>query len=96
MILVFGSINVDLVMPVSSLPKPGETVLAEEYQQMPGGKGANQAYAARRAGAETVFVGSVGADSHAELALSLLKEKGGLIFHWLKCRIAQPVVQSFW
>ena len=58
MILVFGSINVDLVMPVSSLPKPGETGLTEEIQQMPGGKGANQAYAARRAGAETMFVGS--------------------------------------
>ena len=73
MILVFGSVNVDLVMSVSSLPKPGETVLTEECRQMPGGKGANQAFAAHRAGAETVFVGSVGADGHAELALSLLK-----------------------
>jgi len=75
MILVFGSVNVDLVMSVFSFPKPGETVLAEEVRQMPGGKGANQALAAQRAGAETVFVGSVGPDVYAELALSSLKEQ---------------------
>jgi ribokinase len=76
MILIFGSVNVDLLMSVSSLPKPGETVLTKEIRQTPGGKGANQAFAAQRAGAKTVFVGSVGADGHAELALSLLKEQG--------------------
>src|SRR5262245_29820917 len=51
MILVFGSINVDLVVPVERLPHPGETVLGGDYAVVPGGKGANQALAARRAGA---------------------------------------------
>jgi len=74
-ILVFGSINVDLMMPVSSLPRPGETVLTEEIRQIPGGKGANQAMAAQRAGVNTRFAGSVGQDSHADTALSLLKEQ---------------------
>ena len=52
MIVVFGSINVDLVVPVPHLPGPGETVLGGDYALLPGGKGANQALAARRAGAE--------------------------------------------
>ena len=46
MILVFGSINADLIVPVSWLPQPGETVLGGEYALLPGGKGANQALAA--------------------------------------------------
>ena len=54
MILVFGSINVDLIVPVPRLPEPGETVLGGDYQLSPGGKGANQALAARRAGADVV------------------------------------------
>jgi len=73
MILVFGSINIDLLMSVSSLPVAGETVLTHEFQQSPGGKGANQAIASQRAGTETRFVGSVGADSYADKALSLLR-----------------------
>ena len=76
MILVFGSVNVDLVVPVSVLPKPGETVLTEALQYMPGGKGGNQAIAARRSGASTTFVGSVGSDVYAELALSVLQQNG--------------------
>ena len=74
-ILVFGSINVDLMMPVSSLPRAGETVLTEKIRKIPGGKGANQAMAAQRAGVKTRFAGSVGQDSHADTALSLLKEQ---------------------
>jgi ribokinase len=50
MIVVFGSINVDLIVPVARLPRPGETVLGGDYALLPGGKGANQALAARRAG----------------------------------------------
>jgi sugar/nucleoside kinase (ribokinase family) len=49
MITVFGSINVDLVTRVRSLPRPGETVLAQDYATLMGGKGANQAVAAARA-----------------------------------------------
>ena len=51
MITVFGSINVDLVSRVERVARPGETVRGSEYQLIPGGKGANQALAARRAGA---------------------------------------------
>lgn len=76
MIIVFGSANVDLVMTLPSLPSPGETVLTESYQAVPGGKGANQALAARRAGAETIFAGAVGDDAYAHLALSLLRSEG--------------------
>ena len=74
MIVVFGSINVDLVVPVKELPKPGETVLGPGYRVVPGGKGANQALAARRAGAEVHMVGAVGGDGFAEAALVSLRE----------------------
>ena len=76
MIIVFGSANVDLVMALPSLPAPGETVLTEGYQAVPGGKGANQALAACRAGSDTTFVGAVGDDAYSELALSLLSSEG--------------------
>ena len=76
MILVFGSINVDLIVPVPHLPGPGETVLGGDYALLPGGKGGNQALAARRAGAEVVLVGAVGAESFAGIALDLLRREG--------------------
>ena len=76
MILVFGSINVDLIVPVPHLPGPGETVLGGDYALLPGGKGGNQALAARRAGAEVVLVGAVGAEPFAGIALDLLRREG--------------------
>jgi len=76
MILTFGSINADLTVPVPRLPQPGETVLGGSYELLPGGKGANQALAARRAGAEVVLVGAVGRDSFAAIALDPLRRKG--------------------
>ena len=75
MITVFGSINVDLVLQVEGLPLPGETILCPDYSIIPGGKGANQALAARRAGAEVRMIGCVGRDDFAERALSLLREE---------------------
>jgi ribokinase len=76
MIVVFGSLNVDLVTVVERLPGAGETVLGPGYALHPGGKGANQALAARRAGAEVALVGAVGRDGFAEIALSLLAADG--------------------
>lgn len=76
MIVVFGSVNVDFVTRVARLPRPGETVLGSTYEVFPGGKGANQALAARRAGAEVAFVGAVGDDAFAEPALRLLAQDG--------------------
>ena len=76
MIVVFGSINVDLVTRVAKIPAPGETVLGPSYDVIAGGKGANQALAARRAGAAVALVGAVGADGFAETALALLRADG--------------------
>ena len=76
MILVFGSINVDLVVPVQRLPLPGETMLGGDYALLPGGKGANQAMAARRAGADVAMVGAVGHDAFAAVALDPLTRAG--------------------
>lgn len=76
MIVVFGSLNVDMVMAVPSLPRPGETVLAPSYQLVAGGKGANQALAAARAGAAVKFYGKIGGDDFAAIALGALGEAG--------------------
>lgn len=76
MIVVFGSINIDLVTQVAKIPAPGETVLGPSYAVIPGGKGANQALAARRAGAAVALAGAVGADGFAQTALALLRADG--------------------
>jgi ribokinase len=76
MIVVFGSVNVDFVTRVIAIAKPGETVLGPGYEVIPGGKGANQALAARRAGSEVKMVGAVGDDPFAAIGLGLLIEAG--------------------
>ena len=76
MVIVFGSLNIDLVARVAALPQAGETVLGSDYVAVPGGKGANQALAARRAGAEVVMVGAVGRDAFADAALAALAADG--------------------
>src|SRR5438067_8205473 len=76
MILVFGSINIDVLVPVPRLPLPGETVLGGDYAFLPGGKGGNQALAARRAGAAVMLAGAVGMESFADIALDLLRREG--------------------
>jgi ribokinase len=76
MILTFGSINADVVVPVPRLPQPGETVLGGSYEILPGGKGANQALAARRAGADVMLAGAVGRDGFAAIALASLRGEG--------------------
>lgn len=81
MIVVFGSIGVDLVTNVSHIPHPGETVLCEGYIVVPGAKGANQALAAARAGSKVAFVASCGNDGFAPLAVSMLAEAGVDLTH---------------
>lgn len=68
-ILVVGSSNTDLIIKVPEIPKPGETVLGSEFQTFPGGKGANQAVAAARAGGEVVFIAAVGDDPYGSEAV---------------------------
>jgi len=75
-ITVVGSVNLDFVATGKTLPAPGETVTGAALARHPGGKGANQALAARRLGAEVKLVGRVGADAMAEEALALLRLEG--------------------
>lgn len=76
MILVFGSLNVDFCFALDALPAPGQTLLAHAMRIEPGGKGANQALAARRAGADVTMIGAVGRDPLADIALSNLRAEG--------------------
>ena len=76
MVIVFGSINLDLVFRVAELPGAGETVAGPSYQCLPGGKGANQALAAARAGSEVIMAGAVGNDAFAQLASASLRDAG--------------------
>jgi len=75
-ILVAGSINLDFVATAGKLPAPGETVTGATLARHPGGKGANQALAARRLGATVQLVGRVGRDPMADEALALLRAEG--------------------
>jgi ribokinase len=75
-LLVFGSINVDLLFKLETLPRPGETVLCPGYELAAGGKGANQAAAAARAGAAVRMVGQVGDDSFGHFARQAMAAAG--------------------
>ena len=74
MITVLGSINIDLVAEASRLPVPGETVAGNAFSIVAGGKGANQALAARRAGQQVRLVGALGTDVFAGPAIALLHD----------------------
>src|SRR5438552_1437448 len=88
MILVFGSSNIDLMVPVPDMPRAGETVLGGDYRVLPGGKGGNQALAPRRAGASVRIAGAVGNDGFAAAALELLRRDG--VEHALMRRVERP------
>ncbi len=75
-VVVVGSVNLDLVAQVERLPAPGETLAATTLRRVPGGKGANQALAARRLGADVALVAAVGTDPAADEALALLRADG--------------------
>ena len=76
MITVLGSINMDLIATTDRLPQPGETVAGSGFSTAAGGKGANQALAARRAGSDVRMTGAVGEDNFAGPALALLDDAG--------------------
>ena len=75
-VVVLGSLNVDLVTRVRRLPRPGETVSGDDLRRHPGGKGANQAVAAARAGARVRMVGACGTDDAGEVVLAGLVDDG--------------------
>jgi ribokinase len=76
-VVVVGSVNLDLVWRGDRLPRPGETVTNGSFERIPGGKGANQAVACARLGADVTFVAAVGRDDpFAEEALTGLREAG--------------------
>jgi len=81
-ITVVGSVNLDLVVQVERLPRPGETVGGGTFSRVPGGKGANQAVACARLGAEVTLVAAVGRDPNADEALAGLRAAGvELVLH---------------
>jgi ribokinase len=80
-ITVIGSINMDLVTIASRFPAQGETILGEEFHLIPGGKGANQAVAAARLGAEVHMIGAVGADAFGNELVRALEREGVNIDH---------------
>ncbi len=95
MITVFGSTNLDQIGTVSRLPRPGETVAGGSFSMAPGGKGANQALAARRAGAQVLHVSAVGDDAFADMALALLKDGGADLSQMRTAETATGIAMIF-
>jgi ribokinase len=75
-ILIVGSLNMDLVVQIPAIPQPGETLLGGRFATFPGGKGANQAVAAARLGAQVSMVGRVGGDAFGEQMLKIVSNEG--------------------
>ena len=75
-IAVVGSVNLDLVARCERLPRPGETVTGATFERIPGGKGANQAVACARLGADVLMIAAVGRDAYANEALAGVSEAG--------------------
>ena len=74
-VVVIGSCNTDMVVKANRLPVPGETVLGGTFYMNPGGKGANQAIAASRLGAEVTFISQIGYDLFGLQALEIYKSE---------------------
>jgi ribokinase len=75
-VTIVGSLNMDLIARVPRIPEPGETIIGGDFHTAPGGKGANQAVAAARLGAQVSMVGRVGCDAFAESLLNNLTAAG--------------------
>lgn len=73
-VCVLGSINMDLVIKVKDMPKVGETILSKSFEKIAGGKGANQAVAAKRCGNEVSMIGKIGLDDNGKALKRLLEE----------------------
>ncbi|SDB02658.1 ribokinase [Pseudomonas sp. NFACC23-1] len=84
-VVVIGSLNMDLVTRAPRLPRGGETLIGESFSTIPGGKGANQAVAAARLGAEVSMVGCVGNDAYGE------QLRGGLLAEGIDCQAVSVV-----
>ena len=80
-IVVVGSLNLDLVIPVKRQPRPGETLIGGDRSETEGGKGGNQAVAAARLGASVCFVGRVGADDEGQRLRATLEHEGIDVSH---------------
>lgn len=76
MILVVGSINMDVSLQVTSIPRPGETVMSHGILKSPGGKGANQAVAAAKMGGRVAMLGCVGSDEHGSILVASMNQSG--------------------
>lgn len=85
-IVVIGSLNMDFVVNVKEAPRVGETILAQSFRLVPGGKGANQAYAAARLGGEVFMLGAVGEDSYGSMLEENLRSAGVHVEHLKKTR----------
>ncbi|WP_207261465.1 ribokinase [Desulfovibrio sp. Huiquan2017] len=75
-LIVLGSVNADHILRVEDFPRPGETVIGHGYQVLPGGKGANQAVAAARLGADVGFIACVGDDDFGVRILERFRDDG--------------------
>jgi ribokinase len=75
-IAVVGSVNIDLIATAPQLPRPGETTLGRDFRQLPGGKGANQAVAAARAGGRATMLGAIGSDAYGVTLKARLHSSG--------------------
>lgn len=75
-ILVIGSLNLDMVVNVDHTPAVGETILSDKMNLIPGGKGANQAYAAGRLGADVTMLGAIGNDTYGDIQIESLQKAG--------------------
>ncbi|MDD4113900.1 MAG: ribokinase [Herbinix sp.] len=75
-LLIVGSLNMDVVIDVDTMPKPGETIFGKKLSHIPGGKGANQAYACGKLGADVSMIGAVGKDENGDKLLKNLQSVG--------------------
>ena len=91
MLLVLGSINMDLAVAASELPRLGETVIGQSFHLYPGGKGANQAVCAARLGASVCFLGMVGEDSYGNFMLREMAGSGVDVSRIERCELSTGI-----